>query len=85
MPIILMGDDTHVKMCRRGSIDVGKGTFEDILCVPPWSTNFSYIYQINHIGYGNPVEFTLDVLVISKMCNRSIVVVAKIDHQSKLY
>ena len=33
MPSILIGDDTPVKVHGRGSLDVGDGTFHDVLCV----------------------------------------------------
>ena len=34
MPSILMGDDTPVEVCGKGSVDVGDGTFHDFLYVP---------------------------------------------------
>lgn len=34
MPTILMGDDTPVEVHGKGYVDVGEGTFEDVLCVP---------------------------------------------------
>ena len=34
MPSIFMGDDTPIEVCGRGYVDVGDGTFHDVLCVP---------------------------------------------------
>lgn len=44
MPSILLGDATLVEVHGRGSIDVIKGTFHDVFCVPSLSTNLLSIY-----------------------------------------
>lgn len=80
MPAILMGDDTPVEVHGRGSVDVGEGTFQDVLCVPSLSNNLLSIYQITHIGSGKRVEFTPDNVAISELHDGSTVVVGKADH-----
>ena len=44
MPSLLMGDDTPVEVCGRGSVDWGDGTFHDILCVLSLSNNILFVY-----------------------------------------
>ncbi|WP_197054055.1 hypothetical protein, partial [[Clostridium] innocuum] len=33
-PNILMGNNTFMRVCGKGSIPMGEGTFNDVLCVP---------------------------------------------------
>ena len=44
MPSILMGDDTPIEVCGRGSVNVGDDTFNDVLCIPSLSTNLLLVY-----------------------------------------
>ena len=37
-PPILMGNNTYIKVCGKGSIPMGEGTFNDVLCVPSLTT-----------------------------------------------
>lgn len=85
MPSILMGDDTPVEVCGRGSVDVGDGILHDVICVPSLSTNLLLIYQINHTSLGKWVEFTPDLVEIRELHSDSIVTVGRADHQSRLY
>ena len=82
MPSILMSDDTPIEVCGRGFVDLGHGTFHDVLCVPSLSTNLLSVYQITHTGLGKQVEFTLDSMEIHELHNDSIVAVGREDHQS---
>ena len=81
MPSILMGDDTPVEVCGRGYVDVGDGTFNDVLCVPSLSTNLLSVYQIIHTGLGKWVEFTPNSMEIHELYNDSIVTIGRVDHQ----
>ena len=85
MPAILMGDDTPVEVHGRGAVDVGEGTFQDVLCVPSLSTNLLSVYQITHTGFGKRVEFTPDNVAISELHDGSTVAMGKSYHQSRLY
>lgn len=85
MPSILLGDGTPAEVHGRGSVDVGEGTFQDVLCVPSLSTNLLYVYQITHTGSSKRVEFTPNTVVISEMPNGSTIAVGKANHQSRLY
>jgi hypothetical protein len=40
-PPILMGDDTPVKVCGQGRVDLDNGSFENVLHVPKLSINIS--------------------------------------------
>ena len=85
MPAIVMGDYTPIEVHRRGSIDAGKVTFQDVLCVPSLSTNLLSFYQITHTSFGKWVEFTPDNVAISELHGGSTIAVGKEDHQSRLY
>ena len=54
---ILMGNNTIMIVCGKGSIGINDGTFHDILCVPSFSSNLLSIYQITHSGTGKIVDF----------------------------
>ena len=41
---ILMGNNIVKTVCRKGSIDIDDGTFHNVLCVPPLSSNLLSIY-----------------------------------------
>jgi len=80
MPSILMGDDTLIEVCGRGSVDVGDGTFHGVLCVPSLSTNLLSVYQITHTGSGKQVEFTSDSVEMRELHSGSTVTVGRVDH-----
>lgn len=82
MPSILMGDNTLVEVCGRGSVDVGDGTFHDVPYVPSLSTNLLSVHQITHTSLGKGVEFTLDSVEIRELHNDSTIAVGRVDHQS---
>ena len=85
MPSILMGNHTPVEVCGRGYVDVGDGTFHDVLCVPSLSSNLLSIYQITHIGLGKRVEFAPDSVEIRELHNDSTIAIGRASHQSRLY
>ena len=84
-PPILMGDDTPIKVCGKGRVDLDNGCFENVLNVPKLSINLLSVYQITHSGTGKQVVFTPDSVVISEMKDGSTVVVGEVDHHARLY
>lgn len=84
-PPILMGNNTYMKVCGKGSIPMGEGTFDDVLCVPSLTTNLLSIYQITRGEQGKIVEFTLDYVYIRDMENKDVISMGVVDHKSRLY
>ena len=84
-PPILMGNNTYMKVCGKGSIPMGEGTFNDVLCVPSLTTNILSIYQITHGAQGKIVEFTPDYVYIRDMETRDVIAMGVVDHTSCLY
>ena len=84
-PHVLMGNNTVMTVCGKGSIDIDDSTFHDVLCVPSSSSNLIPIYQITHSGIRKIVEFPWDSVHIrdSETCN--IIAIGIIDHSSYLY
>jgi hypothetical protein len=83
VPHILIGDDSPVDVIGKGFVDVGTGTFEDVLCVPNLSANLLSIYQISQNG--RKVEFTPDSVTIRDLEDNALLAVGKDDHESRLY
>lgn len=81
-PNILMANNTYMSVCGKGSIDIDKGSFNDVLCVPSLSTNILSIYQITHGGEGKSVEFTPNSMIIRDLHSKDIVAIGEVDHQS---
>ena len=61
------------------------GEFKDILCVPNLSSNLLSIYQISHYRGGNKVEFLPDSVMVQNIKHDSLVVVDKVNHDTRLY
>ena len=80
MPSILMCDDTSIEVSGRASVNVGDGTFHDVLYVPSLSTNLLSVYQITHTGLGKRVEFTPDLVEIHELYSDSTGAVKRVDH-----
>ena len=74
-----------MKVCGKGSIPMGEGTFNDVLCVPSLTTNILSIYQITHGAQGKIVEFTPDYVYIRDMETRDVIAMGVVDHTSCLY
>ena len=72
-PHILMGNNTVMTVCGKGSIDIDDGTFHNVLCVPSLSSNLLSIYQITHNGTGKTVEFSRDSVLIKDSETGSII------------
>lgn len=85
MPPILMGNNTHMSAIGKGSIDIGDGTFNDVLCVPHLSNNILSIYQITHGETRKTVEFTPDPVITQDLESREIIATGMVDHASRLY
>ena len=57
-PHILLGNNTVMTVCGKGSIVIDDGTFHDALCVPSLSSNLLSIYHITHTGTWKTAEFS---------------------------
>jgi hypothetical protein len=66
-PSILMGDDTLVEVCGKGTVSLEGGYFDNVLHVPSLSMNLLSIYQITHSCSGRKVEFYPDSMVAFTM------------------
>ena len=84
-PHILMGNNTVMTVCEKGSIDIDDGTFHNVLCVPSLSSNLLSIYQITHSGIGKISEFSHNSVHISDSEIGSIVSIGIVDHSSHLF
>ena len=84
-PPILMCNNTYMKVYGKGSIPMGEGTFNNVLCVALLTTNLLSIYQITHWAQGKIVEFTPDYVYIRDMETRDVVAVGVFGHTSCLY
>ena len=73
-----------MKVCGKGSIPMGEGTFNDVLCVPSLNTNLLSIYQITHGVQGKILEFTPNYVYIRDMETRDVIAMG-VDHTSCLY
>ena len=80
-----MGKITCMKVYGKGSIPMGEGKFNDVLCVPSLTTNILSIYQITHWAQGKIVEFTPDYVYIRDMETRDVIAMGVVDHTSHLY
>lgn len=85
MPPILMGNNTYINVIGKGSIYIGDGTFNDVLCVPHLSNNLLFIYQVTHSGARKIVEFTPDLVHIRDLESKEIIATGVVDHASQLY
>lgn len=61
------------------------GEFKEVLYVPNLSSNLLSIYQITHYGGGNKVEFLPDSVMVRNFKDDSLVVVGKVNHDTRLY
>lgn len=82
---ILMGNNTYMKVCKKGSIPIREGTFNDVLCVPSLTTNIISIYQITHGEHNKIVDFIIDYVYIRDMDTRNVKAMGISDHTSCLY
>lgn len=80
-----MGNHTHMNVTRKGSIDIGDGTFNGVLCVPHLTNNLLSIYQITHGSTRKIVEFTPNFIIIRELGTRAIIATRMVDHASWLY
>ena len=84
-PHILMGNNTYMMVSGKGSIPMGEGTFNDVICVPSLTKNILSIYQITHGAQGKIVDFTPDFVYIRDIETRDVIAMGVVDHASCLY
>eukprot|EP00253_Pinus_taeda_P011076 PITA_11076 len=64
---IYVGDDRSLNVVGTGTVHLDNGQFNDVLCVPPLSSNLLSVYQITHSGEGKIVEFSPHDVVIKDL------------------
>ena len=79
-----MGDGSLVEATGIGKVEIGIGSFENVLHIPKLSVNLLSIYQMTHTRTRRRVEFTPDLVMIYDMQDNSKIVVGKVNHQSHL-
>jgi hypothetical protein len=84
-PPILMGDDSPIKVVKKGRVELDHGSFENVLHVPQISVNLLSMYHITVSCSRKKVYFTPDSMSIFNMQDNSKIVVGEINHQSWLY
>ena len=84
-PPILMGDNTYMKVCGKGSIPMGYGTFNDVLCAPSLTTDTLSIYQITCEAQDKIFEFTPAYVYIRGIETRDVIAMGVVDHTSCFY
>jgi hypothetical protein len=55
---IFVGDDRSLSVVGFGIVQVDKGHFNDVLCVPCLSCNLLSVYHITHSSEGKTIEFS---------------------------
>jgi hypothetical protein len=81
----MMGDNSLVKVTRKGRIELTNGSFENVLHVPKLYVNILSMYQKKKSCTGKRVIFTLDVVDIYDMKTNSMVSTGEVNHQSRIY
>ena len=61
---IIIGNNIVMKVCRKGTVCIQDGTFNDVLYVPSLSANLLSVYQISHSGSKKTIEFIPDSVFI---------------------
>ena len=69
----------------KGQVEMENGEFKDVLYVLNLSSNLLSIYQITHYGGCNKVEFLPDLVMVQNLKDDSLVVVGKVNHDTRLY
>lgn len=77
-----MGNNTYMNIIGKGFVNIGDGTFNDVLCVPHLSNNHLSVYQVTHSGAGKIVEFTPDSVFIGDLERKEIISTRLVDHSS---
>ena len=80
-----MGDDSRIPTAGRGTIRAKHGVFRDVLYVPSLATNLLYVYQMTHTVSPKQVVFGPNLVEITKISTRELVVKVIADHASKAY
>jgi hypothetical protein len=80
-----MGDNSSVKVTRKGRIELTNGSFENVLHVPKLSVNLLFVYHMENYGTENKFIFTPNSVDIYDMQTNSTVATGEVNRQSRLY
>lgn len=81
---IFLGDGSLVEATGIGKVEMGIGSFENVLHIPKLFVNFLYVYQMTHTSTSRRVEFTLDSVSIFDIEHNSRIVIGKENRQSHM-
>ena len=84
-PSIHMGNDTQIRAEGKGSIKLKHGVLKYVLCVPSLAANLLFVYQMTHTGPRKRVVFGLELVEISYISTRKIIMKGVANHASKAY
>ena len=82
-PTLHMGDDSQILAAGNGTIKVTHCVFRDVLYVPSLAANLLSVYQMTHTGSPKKVLLGPDLVEITNISTREIVVKWIVDHASK--
>jgi hypothetical protein len=82
-PPILMGDNSFVKVTRKGRTELTNGSFENVLHIPKLSVKLLSVYQMTNSSIGKKFVFTPNSMDIYDMQTNSRVAIGEVNHQSR--
>ena len=68
-PPIVLGDDSLTDSLGKGRIDLGHGSFNNVLYGPGLASNLLLVYQMTHTGSPKKVIFSPDDVDITEISN----------------
>jgi hypothetical protein len=84
-PPILMGDNSSIKVPKKGRIELTNRIFANVLHVPKLYVKVFSVYQMKNSGTGKKFIFTPNFVDIYDMQTNSRVATSEVNHQSRLY
>jgi hypothetical protein len=84
-PPILMGDNSSIKVPKKGRIELTNRIFANVLHVPKLYVKLFSVYQMKNSGTGKKFIFTPNFVDIYDMQTNSRVATSEVNHQSRLY
>ena len=80
-----MGYKLEIQTNGIGSIDLENGYFSDVLYVPYFAANFLSLYLMTHTGEEKRVNFTPDMVDISKISSYQVIEIGYVYHHERMY